>query len=105
MGTPKMDSPRRDLSVGRVSAPRGPWSAPSQVQAFAQKYGAPGPKSGVSCDPSFRGQYAFYGPTLNYDGLAWRKGRWHFSTDVAVKNGEDSSPREYRDPSRRRRRS
>ena len=56
-------------------------------------------------DPSFRGQYAFYGPTLNYDGLAWRKGRWHFSTDVAVKNGEDSSPREYRDPSRRRRRS
>ena len=56
-------------------------------------------------DPSFRGQYAFYGPTLNYDGLTWRKGRWYFSSDVAVKNGEDSSPREYRDPSRRRRRS
>lgn len=56
-------------------------------------------------DPSFRGQYAFYGPTLNYDGLTWRKGRWYFSFDVAVKNGEDSSPREYRDPSRRRRRS
>ena len=56
-------------------------------------------------DPSFRGQYAFYGPTLNYDGLSWRKGRWYFSSDVAVKNGEDSSPREYRDPSRRRRRS
>ena len=56
-------------------------------------------------DPSFRGQYAFYGPTLNYDGLTWRKGRWYYSSDVAVKNGEDSSPREYRDPSRRRRRS
>ena len=56
-------------------------------------------------DPSFRGQYAFYGPTLNYDGLTWRKGRWYFSSDVAVKNGEESSPREYRDPSRRRRRS
>ena len=56
-------------------------------------------------DPSFRGQYAFYGPTLNYDGLEWRKGRWYFSSDIAVKNGEDSSPREYRDPSRRRRRS
>ena len=56
-------------------------------------------------DPGFRGQYAFYGPTLNYDGLTWRKGRWYFSFDVAVKNGEDSSPREYRDPSRRRRRS
>ncbi len=56
-------------------------------------------------DPSFEGQFAFYGPTLNYDGLEWRKGRWTFARDIAVQNGDDSSPREYRDPSRRRRRS
>lgn len=52
-------------------------------------------------DPSFKGQFAFYGPTLNYDGLEWRKGRWHFSPDIQVQNGDDSSPRDYRDPSRR----
>ena len=55
-------------------------------------------------DPSFQGQHAFYGPTLSYDGLEWRKGRWHFTPDLAVKNSDDNSPREYRDPSRRRRR-
>ena len=33
-------------------------------------------------NPSFRGQYAFYGPTLNYDGLEWRKGRWYYSSDI-----------------------
>ena len=51
-------------------------------------------------DPSFRGQHAFYGPTLSYDGLEWKKGRWHFVRDIQVQNDGDSSPREYRDPSR-----
>lgn len=53
-------------------------------------------------DPSFQGQYAFYGPTLSYDALEWRKGRWHLVLDTEVRNEEGSSPREYRDPSRRR---
>ena len=53
-------------------------------------------------DPSFQGQFAFYGPTLSYDALEWRKGRWHLVLDTEVRNEEGSSPREYRDPSRRR---
>lgn len=53
-------------------------------------------------DPSFQGQFAFYGPTLSYDALEWRKGRWHFVRDIEVRNSEGGSPREYRDPSRRR---
>jgi hypothetical protein len=52
--------------------------------------------------PDFRGQYAFYGPTLSYDALEWRKGRWHWKKDVAAQNDEEGSRREYRDPSRRR---
>ena len=54
-------------------------------------------------DPSMRGQYAFYGPTLSYDGLEWRKGRWQFVSDVSVKNAKDAGNREYRDPRGRRR--
>ena len=55
-------------------------------------------------DPAFQGQYAFYGPTLSYDGLEWKKGRWHFVSDVEVRNEDGSSPKEYRDPARSRRR-
>jgi len=55
-------------------------------------------------DPSFRGQHAFYGPTLSYDGLEWKKGRWHWVSDVAVRNSEGNSPRKYRDPAARSRR-
>ena len=54
-------------------------------------------------DPSLRGQYAFYGPTLSYDGLEWRKGRWQFVSNVPVRNAEDGTNREYRDPRGRRR--
>ena len=54
-------------------------------------------------DPSMRGQFAFYGPTLSYDGLEWRKGRWQFMSDVSVKNAKDAGNREYRDPRGRRR--
>ena len=28
----------------------------------------------------------------------WRKGRWHFTPDVAVKNGEDNSPENTETP-------
>ena len=54
-------------------------------------------------DPSLRGQYAFYGPTLSYDGLEWRKGRCQFVSDVPVRNAKDGTNREYRDPRGRRR--
>ena len=54
-------------------------------------------------DPALRGQYAFYGPTLSYDGLEWRKGRWQFVSNVQVRNAKDGSNREYRDPRGRRR--
>ena len=53
-------------------------------------------------DPAFQGQFAFYGPTLSYDALEWRKGRWHLVKNTEVRNSEGGSPREYRDPSRRR---
>ena len=55
-------------------------------------------------DPSFQGQHAFYGPTLSYDALEWRKGRWHLVRDIAVQNDGGNSPKEYRDPTQRRRR-
>ena len=49
-------------------------------------------------DPSFQGQHAFYGPTLSYDALEWRKGRWHLVQDIAVQNDGSNSPKQYRDP-------
>ena len=55
-------------------------------------------------DPSFKGQHAFYGPTLSYDALEWRKGRWHLVRDIAVQNDDGNSPKEYRDPTQRHRR-
>lgn len=55
-------------------------------------------------DASLRGQYAFYGPTLSYDGLVWRKGRWQFMSDVPVRNSKEGSSKEYRDPRNRGRR-
>lgn len=55
-------------------------------------------------DRSFEGQFAFYGPSLSYDALEWDKNKWHFVSNIAVQNSEENSPREYRDPSRRRRR-
>ena len=54
-------------------------------------------------NPSLQGQYAFYGPTLSYDGIEWRKGRWQFVSDVSVRNAKDGKNREYRDPKNRRR--
>ena len=55
-------------------------------------------------DPAFQGQPAFYGPTLSYNALTWKNGRWHFQKNIAVANPEDGQNREYRDPSLRRRR-
>jgi len=54
--------------------------------------------------PDLRGQFAFYGPTLSYDALLWKRGRWEFQPDVDVVNPASGSPKEYRDPARRGRR-
>lgn len=54
--------------------------------------------------PEFEGQKAFYGPTLSYDALVWRKGGWQWEGDVEVANPNDGSRRQYRDPAGRSRR-
>ncbi|MDA0728596.1 MAG: hypothetical protein O3C18_02785 [Bacteroidetes bacterium] len=54
-------------------------------------------------EPSMTGQYAFYGPTLSYDALVWKRGAWVFEADVQVINPSSGSPKEYRDPSKARR--
>jgi len=54
-------------------------------------------------EASLKGQFAFYGPTLDYDALEWNKDRWLFIADVSVQNSSENSPDQYRDPSRRRR--
>ena len=54
-------------------------------------------------DPTFQGQHAFYGPTLSYNALTWKNGRWHFQKNISVANPEDGQNLEYRDPSLRRR--
>ena len=55
-------------------------------------------------NPSLQGQYAFYGPTLSYDGIEWRKGRWQFVSDVSVRNAkrrqESRIPGPKKSPSR-----
>ena len=55
-------------------------------------------------DPAFQVNLPFYGPTLSYNALTWKNGRWHFQKNIAVANPEDGQNREYRDPSLRRRR-
>jgi hypothetical protein len=54
--------------------------------------------------PEFEGQKAFYGPTLSYDALVWRKGGWQWEGDVEVANPNDGSRKQYRDPAGRSRR-
>jgi hypothetical protein len=54
--------------------------------------------------PEFEGQKAFYGPTLSYDALVWRKDGWQWESDVDVANPNDGSRRQYRDPAGRARR-
>ena len=52
--------------------------------------------------PEFSGQKPFYGPTLSYDALVWRKDAWQWEANVAVSNPSEGDRREYRDPSARR---
>jgi len=54
-------------------------------------------------EPSMTGQFAFYGPTLSYDALVWKRGAWVFEADVEAINSASGSPKEYRDPSKARR--
>ena len=52
--------------------------------------------------PEFAGQKPFYGPTLSYDALVWRKDAWQWEANVAGSNPSEGDYREYRDPSARR---
>ncbi len=37
-------------------------------------------------DPSYAGQYQFYGPDFSYDALEYREGLWYLREDVDVRN-------------------
>ena len=35
-------------------------------------------------DPSYNGQYQFYGPDLSYDAYIFKKGKWNYIADVEL---------------------
>jgi hypothetical protein len=47
---------------------------------------------------ALEGQYQYYCSDMSYDGLGFKKGKWHYKADVPAMNPKDEKDKLYRDP-------
>lgn len=49
-------------------------------------------------DSKFEGQYQYYGPDFSFDAFQFKKGKWHYYSDVDARNRKSGKDVNYNDP-------